>query len=599
MTRLTWLTVVVLLAAAGSADTQTGTLGPHSQILMTPADAPDGVVSETLFWQLPASALDGVTWPDSTDRISTHVDLILESLSDEERVAQLLMLAWGRDEPSGEIMRWIRERNVGGVKIFGWNGEHLPTLTRSIEQMQRASIATRYGIPLFTATDQEGGWVRHVKGGTLITPGNMAIGASGLPYDALMTGQYIGMELRALGINMNFAPTVDVYINPEAHVIGPRAFSSDPRDTAILGLAFFRGMERTGVVATAKHFPGHGNATGDSHGVLPVIDDDFETLWNRDLLPFRTLIREGVPAVLGGHLSFPQITGVGTPATLSRFFNIHILRERLDFRGLIITDDMYMGGALVYAQRNNWSFAELIKEAILAGNDVIMLSRTPDFNGAIWNTLINAYREEDEFRRRVDESVRRVLEVKIAYLIPGWRVPLLPNWREIGNYLRQPAAREFLLDQSARSVTLLNSENLPHRPGPRERVLLVGKNPVFLSEGRRFYPGAGELLLSGTDFYLPLRADRERFLQVARDYDTVIFLLSDPNTLQLLQSAEHLPQRVIVYSILTPIYLQELPWVQDAIAVYGWGQESFEAGFSVLRGDFEPVGSLPIRMNVP
>lgn len=591
-------TVFITVSSGQAANrANTGHSSVH-QVSVTSGEV-TAAMSATRFWSLSREELAGTRWPVLSPAARAHVDYLFSAMSDEERVAQILMLAWGRDEPSGEILRWIRERNVGGVKVFGWNGEDLPSLTRSLDQMQRASVATTAGIPLFTATDQEGGWVRHIKGGTLITPGNMAIGATGLPYDAFMTGEYIGMELRALGVNMNFAPTVDVYVNPEAHVIGPRAFSSDPRDTALLGLAFFRGMEQSGVIATAKHFPGHGNATGDSHGVLPVIADDFDTLWQRDLLPFRTLIREGVPAILGGHLSFPEITGVGTPATLSPFFNIGVLRNQLGFQGLVITDDMYMGGATVYAQRQRWSFAELIKEAVIAGNDIIMLSRTPGFNGEIWNTLITAYREEERFRKRVDESVRRILDVKVAFLLPEWRVPLFPDWREISAFIRQPAAVEFLRDHSARSVTVLRDAYIPHRRAPGERVLLVGKNPVFLAEGRQFYRGAGELLLTGGDFYLPLQADRQRLLQRAPGYDTIIFLLSDPNTLALLRDLEDLNRNVIVYSILTPIYLRELPWVRSAIAVYGWGRESFQAGFSALRGDFEPEGTLPIRLDVP
>ena len=171
--------------------------------------------------------------------------------------------------------------------------------------MQRSAADTRLGIPLFIATDQEGGWVRHVKSKTSITPGNMAIGASGLPYDAYWSGYYIGQELKSIGINMNFAPTVDVYSNIDAHVIGPRAFSQDPLETAQLALAYFKGMEETGVVSTAKHFPGHGNAAEDSHGILPRIDISFDTLWERELLPYRYLIDRDLPTVMSGHLSLP------------------------------------------------------------------------------------------------------------------------------------------------------------------------------------------------------------------------------------------------------------------------------------------------------
>ncbi|MCK4517042.1 MAG: glycoside hydrolase family 3 protein, partial [Spirochaetaceae bacterium] len=245
-------------------------------------------------------------------------------MPDEDIIGQTFMVGWVGQAPSPEVIEWIVERNLGGVKIFGWNGADLVALAGAIGTMQELAGNHRFSIPLLTATDQEGGWVRHIKGNddlsTTITPGNMAIGATDLPYDAYRSAYYIGLELRALGVNMNFAPTVDVYVNPDAHVIGPRAFSNDPVLTGLLGVAYFHGLEETRVISTAKHFPGHGNASGDSHGMLPVIEDSFDVLWERDLLPYRFLVSEGLPAVLSGHLSFPNVTGDGRPASLSPYF---------------------------------------------------------------------------------------------------------------------------------------------------------------------------------------------------------------------------------------------------------------------------------------
>ncbi len=590
-----WFRIMLTAALIIPAATVSGIHGPER--LTTPMDRTVHGGPGGLFWDLTPDQFADTRWPDTNDAIERHVEELLSSMSDEERVAQILMLAWDGEEPSREIMRWITERNLGGVKVFGWNAENLDTLARSISTMQEASLDTPHGIPLFTSTDQEGGWVRHIKGGTTITPGNMAIGATGLPYDALMSARYIGLELRALGVNLNFAPTVDVYTNPEAHVIGPRAFSADAHLTGLLGLAFYRGLEQTGVIATAKHYPGHGNAAGDSHGILPVLTEDFDTIWERELFPFRMLIREGVPAILGGHLSFPEVTGVSTPASLSTYFNITLLRDKLDFRGIVVTDDLYMGGATIYADRNGWSFAELVKQAIIAGNDSVMLSRTPPFNGAVWQTLIEAYRTEPAFRARVDESVRRILRIKIAYLIPEWRVPLFPETGNVRRYVRLPESQTFFLDQAGRSVTMIHDRDLPHDPAPGERVLLAGRDPTFFSVGRRFYPGAGELFFSGNNFYSSIASDRSRFTAAVEDYDTVIFLLSDPNTLEILQSVEGTSTRIIVYSILTPVYLGVLPWIENAIAVYGWGTDSFEAGFSVLQGDYRPSGVLPLPLS--
>ncbi|HET7838627.1 MAG TPA: glycoside hydrolase family 3 N-terminal domain-containing protein, partial [Rectinemataceae bacterium] len=238
---------------------------------------------------------------------------LLERMGDVEVLGQLLMLAYPGSDPPPLLFDWIEARGLGGVKIFGWNAEDTDRLAVSVAALQRRALSSGEGIPLLLATDQEGGWIRHVKGATTVTPGNMAIGASGRPYDAYRSAFLIGRELAALGINMNFAPAVDLATRPKSQIIGPRAFSSDPMEAAALGAAFARGLAEAGIIATAKHFPGHGDTEQDSHGVLPVIMDDEKTLWNRELIPYRMLAAEGIPAVMSGHLSFPLITGDGSP----------------------------------------------------------------------------------------------------------------------------------------------------------------------------------------------------------------------------------------------------------------------------------------------
>ena len=245
------------------------------------------------------------------------IESIIEEMTDEELISQVFFLGYHGETPSNTIKRWITRKQIGGVKIFTRNVGDLKTLAQSVSEMQEYAVAGRFQIPLFIATDQEGGWIRHIKHETSETPGNLALGASGLPNDAFLTGYYIGYELRALGINMNFSPTTDVYSNPYASVIGPRSFSADPVNTAILSVAYFKGQQKAGIIATAKHFPGHGDASKDSHGHLPIISADLETLWSRELVPYRFLIKEGLPAIMTGHLAFPNILGDTLPSSIS------------------------------------------------------------------------------------------------------------------------------------------------------------------------------------------------------------------------------------------------------------------------------------------
>ena len=168
-------------------------------------------------------------------------DEIVSQMTDEELFAQILMFGWAGSEPSPLLLDWIKLRALGSVKVYGWNTDNILSVAHAVTQTQKLAQESRFKIPLYVATDQEGGWIRHIKGSTSDTPGNLAIGASGYPIDAYLSGYYIAKELRALGINMNFAPTVDLYTNHESAVIGPRSFGESPEESAVFGAAFSAG----------------------------------------------------------------------------------------------------------------------------------------------------------------------------------------------------------------------------------------------------------------------------------------------------------------------------------------------------------------------
>ncbi len=518
------------------------------------------------------------------------VDFLLESMTDEELLSQVFMLGFTGTTPSPEIMRWVRQRNVGGVKIFGWNAENIQTLTKTVSSLQEAALSTRLGIPLFVATDQEGGWIRHVKDSTSVTPGNLSLGAGGIPLDAYETGYYIGLELRAIGINMNFAPTVDVYSNPEAHVIGPRAFSANPVKTAVLATAYFKGMDKAGIICTAKHFPGHGDADEDSHGAMPVISISMETLWNRDLLPYRFLVREKLPAIMSGHIGFPGITQNKLPASLSSFFNTSVLREKLGFDGILITDDLYMAGAL----STGFGIRTVCSLALESGNDMILLSRTPDLYDDIWTFLFSKLRNDPAFKTRIREAVRRILVTKVRYLKGENAVPYFPDAGSVYSHVPNRAGKDFFFQQACRSITVLKSRNFPLKREHGSRILLAGQFSAFLEEGKKRYPDAATFLFSYSPFHTAKKDEILALKQRSSNADIIIFCLSNPNSLEVLKALENAEAEVIVFSVLSPIYLRKVPWVQTAIAAYGTGVESFKAGFAALAGDFTPQGSLPV-----
>lgn len=512
------------------------------------------------------------------------------AMSDDELLGQVFMLGYPGAAVPPELQRWIEQRGLGGVKLFPRNVTSLKQLAATTAALQEAARRQPRQIPLLIATDQEGGWIRHVKHAASQTPGNLALGAAGLAADAFRTGRYLGAELAALGINMNFAPTVDVYSDPAAAVIGPRAFSSDPVQTGLLAVAFFRGLQSAGVMATAKHFPGHGAADRDSHLVLPRVSADLDQLWQRELVPYRFLIREGIPAVMTGHLAFPEVTGDHESASLSPWFVGTLLRERLGFDGIVLTDDLEMDGAVEAAG----SPAQAALAALRAGTDLVMIAHTPDWQRRAWELARARMRTDADFRRQIREAALRVLEGKRAAVSAAPPAPLGPAGAPPEELVPAPGAAEFFFAAAARAVTVLRDGGGLPLAEERGRTLLVGQHQAFIDAGRRRYPEADAATMPYAPFYSAREPHLSRIPALARGYDTVIYELANYNSLQILQRLEPLAARLVVVSALTPVYLRQVPWVRTAIAVYGTGAASFEAGFGVLAGDYRATGRLPL-----
>ena len=527
-----------------------------------------------------SSALFPVSFFDETENLA---QAIVSEMTDEQALGQTFMLGWVGAEPSPLIVDWIRDRNIGGVKIFGWNTGDTMLLAQTIGALQKYSLDTQFSIPLFVATDQEGGLVRHVKGSTSETPGNMAIGASGYPIDSYKAGFYIGRELSVLGVNMNFAPAVDLFTKQDSTLIGPRSFGADPVSAGIFGAAFVKGLQASGVIPTAKHFPGHGDTDLDSHGVLPRIELPFDTLWNRELIPYRFMVKEGLPAIMSGHLAFPETPAGEAPASLSSWFLEDILRNRMGFDGLIITDDLMMNGAAVYAG----SVSKAAKQALLAGNDIILLSKTPNLYDPIWTTLIQAMKDDPIFSGRVRDSATRILETKLKYLKGDNIVPYIPDLQKVNDNLPDPEGTAFFLDLAARSVTVIKGGGsaFPLTPEKSGRVLLAGSYNDFFTAGEKAYPDS-------VFFRFPGRSASE-LARLAANADTVIFCLSDEEDLVYLKALRGLGKQVIIFSVLSPYYVEDAQWADAAIAVYSYSPESFIAGFSVMLGKIPAEGKLP------
>ena len=514
---------------------------------------------------------------------------LVAQMSDEEVLGQLFMMAYPTDTPPDLLFEWISRRGLGGVKIFGWNAEDTDKLAIAVAAIQKAALSTNGAIPLLVATDQEGGWIRHVKGATSVTPGNMAIGASGRPYDAYWSAYYIGRELDALGVNMNFAPSVDLATKPKSSIIGPRAFSVDPVQAAALGVAYFRGLDDAGIIATAKHFPGHGDTELDSHGILPVIRIDEKLLWSRELLPYRMLSAEGIPAIMSGHLSYPLISKDGKPASLSKTFMTSILRDMIGFKGVAVTDDLLMTGAAGGATLSNACL-----EAIEAGNDLLMASRIIALDDAAWTTLLSAYRARPAFKARAREAATRVVELKLRYLRPKGEAAIQPDVKALATRLPDKDGQAFFEEQAFRAVTAINPAALPWKP--EGSILIASPLSSFLQAASASYPKAATFRYSAQATAAASRAELAAFSAAAYRASAILVCVQNEAGMDFVDRARSLGKKVAVICLLSPEPLARCRPQDAALAVYGNSKQCMDAGLAVLRGDTPAEGRLPLAL---
>ena len=331
----------------------------------------------------------------------------------EEKIGQLLMLAFAGNRLD-EAAILLQRHHVGACYL---GQENAPTPREAQEltrRLQALASASGQPAPMLLGVDQEGTWGVMVPG-SATGPGNLALGAAA---DAEVTRRMyrvLGDELRAVGYNTIFAPCVDVNSNPDNPIIGMRSFGEQPEAVARLAAAAVRGAREAGVITTAKHFPGHGDTSTDSHRGIPRVDRPRADIERVDLLPFRSAIAAGVDVMMTSHILFPELDNEN-PATLSRGIITDLLRGEMGFTGMVLSDSMNMG-----AMRRNYDPAESAVKALLAGVDMIMLAeehydhdagRYLDIQVRMIRGMVDAARRGVLPESRVDEAVSRVLALK-------------------------------------------------------------------------------------------------------------------------------------------------------------------------------------------
>ena len=364
-----------------------------------------------------SSAPDAASSGTADDR-AAQAAAIVEGMTLEEKVAQMFIVTpetitgVGTATAAGTTTQQALEAYpVGGIVYFQKNLEN-PDQTRTmIENTQRYAQET-VGLPLFIGVDEEGGTVSRVGGNSgfgIANVGDMsAVGATGDAAQAKETAQTIGGYLSDLGFNLNFAPDADICGDPATDVMARRSFGQDPELVATMVSAQVEGFLGEGVLCCAKHFPGIGGVAGDSHEGTITSAKTLDELRSFELVPFEAAIEAGVPLVMVGHLSTPNATGDDTPASLNHAIVTELLRDELEFDGLIVTDSLSMGAVGGFCTSSNVGVT-----VIKAGVDLILMPE--DFTAA-YQGVLDAVADGTISEERIDESVERIVETKLAYL---------------------------------------------------------------------------------------------------------------------------------------------------------------------------------------
>lgn len=344
--------------------------------------------------------------PTEEEKIEIKVEEQLSNMSLNDKIGQMLIISYEGITFDENLENILNTVHPGGFILFDDNFDTYENTQKFI-----TSINETAKIPLIWSIDQEGGRVQRLKSlkdkEVTILPDAYEIGKTGNIEISRELGRITGEELRVFGINMDFAPVLDIYSNPLNTVIGNRSFGKDAYVVSKMALSFGEGLQSTGVTPVYKHFPGHGDTNVDSHEDLPIIYKTKEELYEQELIPFIDAIENDVEAIMVGHLAVPEITGSLIPATLSKEMVTDFLQGELGFKGLIITDALNMG-----ALEKNYTKEEIYKNAILAGNDLLLM---PDSLEAT-STIIKLIEEGTISIDRIDSSVSKILKYKYMHL---------------------------------------------------------------------------------------------------------------------------------------------------------------------------------------
>jgi beta-N-acetylhexosaminidase len=505
---------------------------------------------------------------------------------------------FGVDTPAQIVQRY----HVGGLIHFSWtdslqNPKQIAELSNGV---QNAAVNTGAKIPLLISTDQEQGAVTRIGEPATQLPGSMALGAGRTVADGERAAAITGQEMRAMGLNQNFAPSGDVNVNPANPVIGVRSFSSDPVLAAQFTGAQVRGYEDSAtpdrtVAAAVKHFPGHGDTNQDSHTALPVIEHTREQWEKLDAPPFREAIARGADSVMSAHIVVPKLDDSGEPSTLAPKVLTGMLREELGFRGVIVTDSLQMEGV-----RTKHPDGEIPVLALQAGADQLLMPK--NLQVAI-DGVLGAVRSGRLTEQRIDQSVERILAMKAGR---GITENPFVDVSKVDSFVGAPEHLRSAQELTDRTTTVLRNEAglLPLRTRPA-RMLVTGWGEATTATLANRIKARGPKTTALPTGAAPTRQQINKAVDAAKHNDVTVVLTNaawsaaNAPQLELLRALRNAGVRVIAVPVRDPYDAAYVDAVPTWVATYSFRPVSMESLAKVLFGEITPTGKLPVPVPDP
>lgn len=518
--------------------------------------------------------------------------MIMIKMTLKEKIGQMIMTGFQSSAITPEILELITEYKISNIILFSYNLEYskqIYELCKKLDYIIREST----GYPALIAVDQEGGVVSRLPKEMNNIPGAMLIGATDKEEYAYRAGAITGEELRALGINMDLAPVLDVNNNPNNPVIGVRSYSSDPYKVARFGVNMMKGLHSAGVMSTIKHFPGHGDTAVDSHLGLPVIKKELDQLMECELIPFIEAIKEGAPCVMSSHILFPKLEKENKPATMSKAILTDLLRHKLGFKGIIMTDCMEMG-----AIKDYYGTAKGAVEALKAGAQIITVSHTPQLVKETIHLIEEGVKKGEIPIELIDEAVENILKYKNTYKNSLAISNLEPTYSVKYRNEISKITEEGIVKVTPQELPIIKEDTIFISPYAYQSTLAssaVNKGLHFA----KYMSGK----FGGTYFDIPINPDQlvieDILKQVNKKALVVCGLYNGHMNNGQIELVNHISENgntVIAITLRNPSDLALLHDDVHKIAGFEYNETVFEAIVNILKKEIDPIGKLPVQL---